>query len=131
MANRPPQTTLGWQKLTFTHSSSLDSFPVRVRRQNSTFENVKLMEELLRFTDAQFPDAVNKYLALPQAFQFNQNALKHIQGFPEEAEKRTDVDKDWKSQALGSSPMRGAAQPPPHGASNLNDSLGENQVLVG
>ena len=30
-----------------------------------------------------------------------------------------------------SSPMRGAAQPPPHGASNLNDSLGENQVLVG
>ena len=103
MANRPPQTTLGWQKLTFTHSTSLDSFPVRVRRQNSTIENVKLMEELLRFTDEQFPDAVNKYLALPQAFQFNQNALKHIQGFPEEAEKRTDVDKDWKSKALGDS----------------------------
>ena len=101
MANKPPQTTLGWQKLTFTHSTSLDSFPVKVRRQNSTIENVKLMEELLRFTDEQFPDAVNKYLALPQAFQYNQNALKHIQGFPEEAEKRTVVDKDWKSKALG------------------------------
>ena len=101
MVNKPPQTILGWQKLTFTHSTSLDSFPVRVKPQNSTIENVKLMEELLRFTDAQFPDAVNKYLALPQAFQYNQNALKHIQGFPEEAEKRTDVEKDWKSKGLG------------------------------
>ena len=78
---------LGWQNLSFTNTANLDTFPVRVRRQDSTIEDVMLMDELTRFLDTEIPEAVGKYLAYPQ-FKYNQEALNHIQGFPEEARTR-------------------------------------------
>ena len=99
-----------------SHASStiLDTFPVRVRRQDSTIENVKLMDELTRFLDKEMPEAVSKYLAYPQCFQYNQEALSHIQGFPEEARTRFScpaqngpkdreqlTKEKWRQRALG------------------------------
>ena len=99
-------------------SASLDNFPVRVRRQDATIENVMLMDELVRFLDAVEPDAVKKYLSYPQSCEFNQTALKHIQGFPEEARWRADMQtqkhvglkdqeqalkEQWRKKALGAS----------------------------
>merc|ERR550532_467060 len=74
--------------MSHANSAILDTFPVRVKRQDSTIINVKLMDELTRFLDTEMPEAVSKYLAYPQCFQYNQEALKHIQGFPEEARTR-------------------------------------------
>ena len=47
------------------------------------------MAELLEFVDKQIPDAVNKFLAYPQSFKYDQKALSDIPGFPEEADFRT------------------------------------------
>ena len=104
---------LGWQNLSHANSVNLDTFPVRVRRQDSTIENVMLMDELTRFLDTEMPNAVGKYLAYPQ-FNYNQEALSHIQGFPEEARTRFSVQggpkdreqmskEDWRKKALGDS----------------------------
>ena len=76
---------LGRQKVNFAKSIDLDTFPVRVRRQDSTIENVMLMDEMVAFLDKEMPNAVNNYMAYPQTFEYNQEALKQIQGFPEEA----------------------------------------------
>ena len=105
--------SLGWRKLNYTNTTNLDCFPVRVIRQDSTVENVMLMGELTRFLDKEMPDAVSKYLAYPQ-FKYNQDALNHIQGFPEEARIRFSVQRgpkdreqmtkeDWRKKALGDS----------------------------
>ena len=75
---------LGWQNLIHGKTTNLETFLVRVRRQDSTIKNVMLMDELTRFTEKEMPEAVNKYLAYPQSIQYDQEALKHIQGFPEE-----------------------------------------------
>ena len=87
MANSLEANRLGWQKLGFTNTTNLDTFPVRVRRQDSTIENVMLRDELARFLDIEMPESVSKYLAYPQ-FKYNQKDLHHIQGFPEEARTR-------------------------------------------
>ena len=77
---------LGWQTLRFKSVSNLETFPVTVRRQDSTIENVMLMDELMRFLDKEMPEAASKYLAYPQSFGYNQEALKRIQGFPQAAQ---------------------------------------------
>ena len=113
MASLLQAKTLGWQKLGHTSTTNLDNFPVRVRRQNSTIEDVMLMDELTRFLDTEMPNAVSKYLAYPQ-FKYNQEALNHIQGFPEEARSRFSAQggpkdreqmtkEDWRKKALGDS----------------------------
>jgi hypothetical protein len=80
---------LGWQKSSHTSTTNLDTFPVTVRRQDSTTtENVNLMDELTRFLDNNMPEAVSKYMAFPQSFQYDQDALSNIHGFPEEARTR-------------------------------------------
>ena len=94
--------------------SSLDYFPVTVRRQDSTTENVMLMDELVRFLDAVEPDALNKQLRYPKSFQYNEDSLYHIHGFPEEArtrfarsnqkiDKEVGVREQWRRRALGDS----------------------------
>ena len=88
MAHLLQADKLGVRKLSFAKQTNLDAFPVRVRRQDSTIENVQLMDELIKFLDQEMPDAVHKYKAYPQSFEYNQKALKGIQGFPEEAKAR-------------------------------------------
>ena len=84
-------SSLGPQSLTPTTSTNLDNFSVRV-----TIEEVFLMAELLEFVDKQIPDAVNKFLAYPQSFKYDQKALSDIPGFPEEADFRTqDKVGEW------------------------------------
>ena len=84
-------SSLGPQSLTPTTSTNLDNFSVRV-----TIEEVFLMAELLKFVDKQIPDAVNKFLAYPQSFKYDQKALSDIPGFPEEADFRTqDKVGEW------------------------------------
>ena len=74
--------------MNFANSTNRDAFPVRIRRQDSTIENVMLMDEMVAFLDKEMPNAVNNYMAYPQTFEYNQEALKQIQGFPEEARTR-------------------------------------------
>ena len=62
----------------------MDKFCVRVRRQDS----VMLMDELTRFMDDEIPEAVSKYMAYPQSFDHNKEALQNIQCSPEEARAR-------------------------------------------
>ena len=89
---------------------------MRVRRQDSSIENVQLMDELMKFLDQEMPDAVHKYKAYPQSFEYNQKALKGIQGFPEEAKARFSrpaqggprdseqiLKEQWRQRALGDS----------------------------
>ena len=84
-------SSLGPQSLTPRTSTNLDNFSVRV-----TIEEVFLMAELLKFVDKQIPDAVNKFLAYPQSFKYDQKALSDIPGFPEEADFRTqDKVGEW------------------------------------
>ena len=82
MATPLTVSKLGRQKLNFAKSINLDTFPVRVRRQDSTIENVMLMDEMVAFLDKEMPNAVDNYVAYPQTFEYNQEALKQIQGFP-------------------------------------------------
>ena len=89
-------SSLGPKSLNPTTSTNLNNFSVRVRRQDSTIEEVFLMAELLEFVDKQIPDAVNKFLAYPQSFKYDQKALSDIPGFPEEADFRTqDKVGEW------------------------------------
>ena len=88
MAKPLAVSKLGRHKLNFAKSINLDAFPVRVRRQDSTIENVMLMDEMVAFLDKEMPKAVDNYMAYPQTFQYNQEALAEIQGFPEEARTR-------------------------------------------
>ena len=60
MASSQQANDLGWKKFCFSNSTNLDTFSVRVRRQDSTIENVMLMDELTRFLEKEMPDAVNK-----------------------------------------------------------------------
>ena len=60
MASSLQASRFGWQKLSFTNTTNLETFPVRVRRQNSTIENVMLMDELTRFLDTEMPKAVGQ-----------------------------------------------------------------------
>ena len=76
MASSLQASRLGWHKLSHTNTTTLDNFLVRVRRQDSTIEDVMLMDELTRFLDTEMPEAVSKYLAYPQ-FKYNQEALNH------------------------------------------------------
>ena len=83
MAKPLAVSKLGRQRLNFAKSINLDAFPVRVRRKDSTIENVMLMDEMVAFLDKETPNAVNNYVAYPQTFEYNHEALKQIQGFPE------------------------------------------------
>ena len=116
MTHRLQADKLGLRKLNFAKQTNLDAFPVRVRRQDSTIENVQLMDELIKFLDQEMPDAVHKYKAYPQSFEYNQKALKGIQGFPEEAKARFSrpaqggpkdseqiLKEQWRQRALGDS----------------------------
>ena len=115
MANSLQANRLGWQKLGYTNTTNLDTFPVRVRRQDSTIENVMLMDELTRFLDMEMPNAVSKYLAYPQ-FKYNQEALNNIQGFPDKTKtqflspvqkgpkgREQMMQEHWGQRALGDS----------------------------
>ena len=99
-----------------TKSTRLENFPVTVKRQDSTQEKVMLMDELNRFLDTHEPNAVNKHLSYPKSFKYDQEPLQHIEGFPEEARSRSDMqvqrncgvkdqeqkDKEqWRKYALG------------------------------
>ena len=88
MASFLKVNSLGWQQLSHRNATNLETFPVMVRRQDSTVENVMLMDELTRFLEKEMPDAVNKYLAYPQSFEYNLEGLKGILDFPEEAQTR-------------------------------------------
>ena len=116
MASTFSVDNIGQQRWNNTKSTCLDTFPVRVKRQDSTIENVMLMDELLNFVDNVEPEAVNRYVTYPQNFRYNQDALQHIQGFPEEARAKFTVtsqggarDKEqkekviWQKRALGDS----------------------------
>ena len=83
MANPLPVSKLGRHRFSFAKSINLDAFPVRVKRQDSTIENVMLMDEMVAFLDKEMPNAVNKYVASPHTFEYNHEVLKQIQGFPE------------------------------------------------
>ena len=102
--------------LNFSDQTNLDAFPVRVKRQDSTIENVMLMDELLNFVDQEIPDAVHKYKNYPPSFEYNQKGLRGIQGFPEEAKARFSrpaqgrprdseqiLKEQWRQRALGDS----------------------------
>ena len=64
MAKPLTVSKLGRQKLNFAKSINLDTFPVRVRRQDSTIEYVMLMNELVNFIKKEMPNAVDGYMAL-------------------------------------------------------------------
>jgi len=102
--------------LNFAKSINLDTFPVRVKRQDSSIENVMLMDEMVAFLDKEMPNAVDNYKTYPQTFEYKQEALKHIQGFPEEARTRFSrpaqsgprdreqiLKEEWRQRALGDS----------------------------
>ena len=72
---------LGLRKLNFAKQTNLDAFPVRVKRQDSTIENVMLMNEMVAFLDKEMPNAVYNYIAYPQTFEYNQEALKRSRDF--------------------------------------------------
>ena len=97
MASSLLASRLGWQKLSFVNTANLDTFPVRVRRQNSTIETVMLMDELKRFLDTEMPNAVKNYMVYPR-FKYNQEALNCTQGFPEEARTRFSVKRGPKDR---------------------------------
>ena len=62
--------TLGRQNLkSHTNSVNLNTFSVRVRRQNPTIKNVKLMDKLMRFLDDHMSEAGSKHVGYPQSFQ--------------------------------------------------------------
>ena len=104
MTNTPLVDNLGKKGWNDIKKTCVDTFPVRVRRQDSTIENVKLMDELVKFLDTEMPDAVSKYFAYPQFYKYDQDALQHFQGFPEEACKVEDrLRKGWREKALGDS----------------------------
>ena len=89
MTDTPLVDNLGKKRWSAIKKTCVDTFPVRVRRQDSTIENVKLMDELVRFLDTEMPEGVSKYFAFPQFYKYDQDSLQHVQGFPEEAcEKR-------------------------------------------
>ena len=85
MAKPFQEGKLGRHRLCSPKSINLDTFPVRVRRQDSTIEYVMLMNELVNFIKKEMPNAVDSYMAYPLTFKYNQEALKQTQGFPEEA----------------------------------------------
>ena len=58
-------TNFDHQRLNFANSTNLYAFPVRVRRQDSTIENVMLMDEMVAFLDKEMPNAVDNYVAYP------------------------------------------------------------------
>ena len=58
-------TNFNQQRLNFANNTNLYAFPVRVRRQNSTIENVMLMDEMVAFLDKEMPNAVDNYVAYP------------------------------------------------------------------
>ena len=83
---------------------------MRVRRQDSTIENVMLMDEMVVFLDKEMPNAVNNYVAYPETFEYNHEALKQIQGFPEMTRTRLSsgprdneqiLKEEWRKRALG------------------------------
>ena len=105
-------TNFNQQRLNFANNTNLYAFPVRVRRQNSTIENVMLMDEMVAFLDKEMPNAVNKYVAYPETFKYNQEALKQIQGFPEMTRTRLSsgprdneqiLKEEWRKRAQGDS----------------------------
>ena len=63
MANPLPVSKLGRHRFSFAKSINLDTFPVRVRRQDSTIENVMLMDEMVAFLDKEMPNTVDNYVA--------------------------------------------------------------------
>ena len=116
MAKPFQEDKLGRHRLCSPKSINLDTFPVRVRRQDSTIEYVMLMNEIINFIEKEMPNAVDSYMAYPQTFKYNQEALKQTQGFPEEARMRFarptpsgPVDREqiskeeWRKRVLGDS----------------------------
>ena len=74
------------------------------------------MDEMVTFLDKEMPNAVDNYIAYPQTFEYNQEALKQIQGFPEEARTRFSrsaqsgprdreqiLREGWRQRSLGDS----------------------------
>ena len=110
MANPLPVSKLGRQRFSFAKSINLDAFPVRVKRQDSTIENVMLMNEMVAFLDKEMPNAVNNYVAYPETFKYNHEALKQIQGFPEMTRTRLSsgprdneqiLKEEWRKKSPG------------------------------
>ena len=62
MAKPLTLSKLGRQQLNFAKSINLDTFPVRVKRQDSTIENVMLMAEMVAFLDKEMPNTVDNYI---------------------------------------------------------------------
>ena len=74
------------------------------------------MDEMVTFLDKEMPNAVDNYMAYPQTFEYNQEALKQVKGFPEEArtrfsrpaqsgptEREEILKEEWRQRALGDS----------------------------
>ena len=55
-------------------TSTLDHFPVRVRRQDTTIHHVNLMDELKHFLDVQEP-VTRKPLVYPPSVQYDRRSL--------------------------------------------------------
>ena len=89
---------LGHQKLTQKRVTDLNSFLVKVRRQDSTIDDVRLMEELIRFLENEMPGATSQFLAYPKTFEYNQDALKTTQGFPEGEPRKCPAQKRPRNQ---------------------------------
>ena len=76
-------------------TSTLSTFPVRVRRQDTTIHHVMLMDELKHFLDVHEP-VIRKPLVYPPSFQYDQRSLFHTQGFPEVAGSHPDMQREWR-----------------------------------
>ena len=76
-------------------------FDVVVRRQNTSEENVKLLDEFDSFTKTHFPNFQTKFIQLPEVFASKvKDPSKAIEGFAEK-KRKTDVDPVWLTHALG------------------------------
>ena len=77
-------------------------FDVVVRRQNTSEENVKLLDEYDSFTKTHFPNFQTKFIQLPEVFTSKvKDPSKAIEGFAEK-KRNTDADESvWLTHALG------------------------------
>ena len=77
------------------------NYDVRVRRQNTTIETVKLLEEYEHFTKEHFPHYQTQFYQVPEVFTMKvKDAKKVVEGFPS-LPAQDPQHKVWKTHALG------------------------------
>ena len=78
---------------------------VRVKRQDTTTEVVKLMEEHGNLLKRDFPKFSTEFCQLPPRFEFETSRLKGIEGFPSLMDTAkagtTNPEREWKKVGTG------------------------------